>query len=68
MGLAIGIGISKNFPPHVLAFLSAAYAAAAGGNVHLQTDRHPSPGQPALHVMKTPCRIRASAFGRSETC
>ena len=30
-GWLIGIGISKKFPPHVLAFMSAAYAAAAGG-------------------------------------
>jgi len=29
-GWLIGVGISKKFPPHVLAFMSAAYAATAG--------------------------------------
>jgi hypothetical protein len=67
MGLADRHGISKEFPPHVLAFMSAAYAATAG-DVHLQTDDHPSPGQPAVWDTKTPYRIRASACGRSENC
>ena len=36
------------------------------GDASLQTDRHPLPGQPTVHETKTPFRIRAGAFGRSE--